>query len=120
MGSAVNGLGAFNPLTLIDSLTPSPASASSEATNEVSAQQEFSALQKSGDLSSVLSDSVAVGVLQFADPSSTPSTQGPDLSSLVSQLIAAYTPSESSSSTSPGGSTAQPSAASLSTGQTAS
>jgi hypothetical protein len=35
-------------------------------------------------------------------------------------LIAAYTPSESSSSTSPGGSTAQPSAASLSTGQTAS
>lgn len=99
MGSSVNGLGSFDPLTFLNSLTAPASSANSAAsTNGVSAQQEFSAMQKHGDLNSLLSDSLAVGVLQMAEPSSAQSATGTDLSNLVNQLIAAYTPRGSASS----------------------
>jgi hypothetical protein len=114
MGATVNGLGSFDPSTLLDSLTGPAASAPSTGlTNGVTAQQEFSAMQQSGDLSSLLSDSVAVGVLQFANPATTPSSTGTDFSTMISQLIAAYTPVAAASSVS--GNTPAPSAATLST-----
>jgi hypothetical protein len=116
MSSAVNGLGSFDPLTLINSLTASAQSTTAAAsTSGVSAKDEFSALLKSGDLEGLLSDNIAVGVMQIANPSSTSSTAGTDLTSMVNQLISAYaTPAAAStSSSSSGSSTAQQSADTL-------
>lgn len=113
MSSAVGGLGSFDPLSLINSLTAPAASATSASdTNGVSAQQEFSALQKSGDLNSLLSDSVAIGVMQMADSASMPSVAASDIPNMVNQLIAAYTPGDATSSA---GGSAQQTAAALST-----
>jgi hypothetical protein len=115
MSSSVSGLGSFDPSWLINSLTapvPSATTSASQVTG-VSAQEEFSALRKSGDLNGMLSDSVAVGVMQIAYAGSAPSGAATDLSGLVNQLIAAYTTPEASSSTS--GSTPRQSAAALST-----
>jgi hypothetical protein len=116
MGSAVNGLGSFDPSTLINSLiAPAPSGASAATTNGVSAPQEFSALQQNGDLEGLLSDNIAVGVMQIANSTATQPVAGTDVSNLVNQLIAAYaTPAEASTSSS-GGSAAQQSAATLST-----
>jgi hypothetical protein len=115
MSSAVNGLGSFDPLTLINSLTASAQSTTAAAsTSGVSAKDEFSALLKSGDLEGLLSDNIAVGVMQIANPSSTSSTAGTDLTSMVNQLISAYaTPAAASTSSSSGSSTAQQSADTL-------
>jgi len=100
MSSAVSAPGTFDPSTLINSLAPPPAATTTSATeiNGVSVQQEFTAMQKNGDLNSLLSDSLAVGVLQFADPTL---SSGTDIQNMVNQLIAAYTPGETSSSTTP-------------------
>ena len=116
MSSAVNGLGSFDPSSLISSLTApaSSAATSTSPTGGVSAQQELTALQKNGDLNALLSDSVAVGVMQIASTGSTPSGAGTDLSSLVNQLIAAYAAPETSTSSAAGGNPPQ-SAATLST-----
>jgi hypothetical protein len=101
MSSAVSALGSFDPTTLINSLTAPAASSTTAAdTNGVSAQQEFSAMAKNGDLNSLLSDSVAVGVMQFSDASSTPSAAVTDIPNMVNQLIAAYTPGQEDSSSS--------------------
>ena len=93
MGSAVNGPGSLNSLSLLDALyAPAQSTAPSDPTGGVTAQQEFTAMQNSGDLNGLLSDSVAVGVMQIADSSTAPSGAGTDMSNLVNQLIAAYTP----------------------------
>lgn len=90
MGSIVNGLGSYNPATLIHSLTASaPSATPAVETNVVTAKQELAAMQKNGDLSSMLSANIAVGVLQLADPSSAMAA-GTDMSALVHQLISAY------------------------------
>ena len=85
MGSALNGLGSLNTLTLIDSLN-APASPATVAapTNE----GESAASHSSGDFNGLLSDSLAVGVMQISDSASGPSGAGTDM------LIAAYTPAE--------------------------
>jgi len=114
MSSAVNGLGSFDPLTLINSLTASAQSTTAAAsTSGVSAKEEFSALLKSGDLEGLLSDNIAVGVMQIANPSSTSSTAGTDLTSMVNQLISAYATPTAASTSSSGSSTAQQSADTL-------
>jgi hypothetical protein len=114
MSSAVNGLGSFDPLTLINSLTASAQSTTAAAsTSGVSAKEEFSALLKSGDLEGLLSDNIAVGVMQIANPSSTSSTVGTDLTSMVNQLISAYATPTAASTSSSGSSTAQQSADTL-------
>jgi hypothetical protein len=95
MGSSITGVNSFNPSALLSSLlSPTSSTASSTTTtNGVSAQQELSAMQQSGDLGGLLSDSVAVGVMQISEPSATPSSASTDVSNLVNQLIAAYAPS---------------------------
>jgi hypothetical protein len=112
MGSAVTGPGSLNPLSLLNALyAPAQSTAPSAATGGVTAQQEFTAMQNSGDLNGLLSDSVAIGVMQIADSSTAPSGAGVDMSNLVNQLIAAYAPAGE-----PGSASATPqTAASLST-----
>ncbi|MGA3024887.1 MAG: hypothetical protein ABSF98_08975 [Bryobacteraceae bacterium] len=116
MSSAVNGLGSSDQLALINSLI-APASTNTPAAppSGVSAQQELTALQKNGDLTGLLSDNIAVGVMQIANSTSTSSLAGTSLTSLVSQLISAYTSSAEPSTSSSSGSAAQQSAATLST-----
>jgi len=102
MSSAVNGLGSVNPLNLIDlpeSTAPPAATVSTPQSGGVSAAQELGAMEKNGSLDSLLSASVAVGVLQIADPTSVSPNAGTDVSNLVNQLISAYsTPTEQQSS----------------------
>ena len=97
MSSAVTGVGSFNPLALIDSPTAATPSAQAAAQDSgVTAAQEFTAMKNSGDLNGLLSDSVAVGVMQIADSGSAPAGAGTEISSLVNQLIAAYDPPQQS------------------------
>ena len=92
MGSAVSGLGSFDPSTLIKSLAPTASSATSAVkTRGVSARQELSALQESGQVGSLLSDSIAAGVIQITNaPPATPVPET-DASNQANNLIAAYT-----------------------------
>ncbi len=117
MGSAVSGLGSPDTSSLISTLL-APASATTPATQigDVTAQQELTAMQKSGDLAGLLSDSVAIGVMQFAD-ASTSTGVAPDLNSLMTRLISAYANPTGTSASSTGAGTAsvQQSAAALST-----
>jgi hypothetical protein len=87
-------------LTPATKATPAAAGTSFSARGKgASAQQEFSATQKSGQLGTLLSDSIAAAVLQFSDSAVAPTSATPDLSALISQLVAAYaapeTPSQS-------------------------
>jgi len=92
MGSAITGLTSFDPSALINSLIAPATSTTQPATIAgVSAQQEFSALEKNGDLEGLLSDNIAIGVMQIANPSPTTPAAATDVSNLVSQLISAYT-----------------------------
>ena len=99
MGSAVSGLGSYDPSKLNELLTPTASSANSVVkTSGVSAKQELAAMRENGDLESVLSDSIAAGVLQVTYPSTTSPVAATDVSSLVNQLIAAYsTPADGTS-----------------------
>jgi len=116
MSSTVNGLSSFDPLALINSLiAPVTSAASTATTNVVSPQQELSAMQKSGDLEGLLSDNIAVGVMQIANPASTPSAAGTGVTSLVNQLIAAYTSPAAPEASSTSSSATPQSAATLST-----
>ena len=55
-------------------------------------------MEKNGSLDSLLSASVAVGVLQILNPGPEPATGQTGISNLVNQLLSAYTNSPSSSS----------------------
>jgi len=113
MSSALNSLSSLSPLSLSvpaaatasSAPTTSAATASAATSSQsdgVSAQQELTAMEKDGSLESMLSASVAVGVLQILDPGPEPATGQTGISSLVNQLLAAYTSSSSPSSTNPG------------------
>jgi hypothetical protein len=103
MSSAVNSLSSVNPLSLSDpAAAATPSTATTSGTDGVTAQQELSAMEQNGSLDSLLSASVAVGVLQILDPGPEPATGQTGISNLVNQLLAAYTSSSSSSSANPG------------------
>jgi hypothetical protein len=73
-------------------------------------------MQQSGDLGGLLSDSVAVGVMQISEPSTTPSSASADVSDLVNQLIAAYaTPADTPASAAPAATPAPATSSSTST-----
>lgn len=75
MSSAINGLGSVSPLSLsVPAATATPSTPSTSETDGVTAQQELSAMEKSGSLNSLLSASVAVGVLQILNPGPEPAT----------------------------------------------
>jgi len=100
MGAAVNSLSSADPLSLsVPAAAATSSTATTSETNGVSAQQELSAMEKNGSLESLLSASVAVGVLQILNPGPEPATGQPGVSNLVNQLLAAYTSSSSTSST---------------------
>ncbi|HTP89694.1 MAG TPA: hypothetical protein VMJ34_22260 [Bryobacteraceae bacterium] len=92
MGSAVSGLGSFDPTNLIRSTTPTASSATSAVkTRSVSAKQEQAALQESGQGESLLSGSIAAGVLQITNPPPATPVAEADVSNQMNQVIAAYT-----------------------------
>jgi hypothetical protein len=107
MSSAVNSLSSLSPLSLsVPAATTAPSLTTTSETDGVTAQQELSAMEKNGSLDSVLSDSVAVGVLQIMNPGPEPATGQTGISNLVNQLLSAY---QSSSSTSSSSSSSSPS-----------
>jgi len=102
MSSAVNSLSSVNPLSLsvpaAATSAPTSPAATTSPTGGVTAQQELSAMEQNGSLESMLSASVAVGVLQILNPGPEPATGQTGISNLVNQLLAAYTNSSTSSS----------------------